>query len=294
MEVAPALGQAALALERCAAAATVHQVHRVASPVRSVDRRQTAAGSLLASRLLARRDGVPQLSDHRAAVNAAGVQDRVGPPDRILDLWILAEQTDATTRRLLAGELDQRIDAGPSDSGDHGTVVRPDPGLGRQGVGDARPPAPLIVQRAAGPDHRPPLRQEDVLDRPVEAAGPAQAGHVPAPVDDLRFRPGEDPAPVRGGAIRAAARLIAVENLEAAQHPGALLTAAAEAPATGDSVAAVDRHRLPAPLHGGAGDDGVGPVRVDLADTFIGQTERHELADAVVRQIPADRAGPLR
>src|SRR5206468_10410618 len=90
-----------------------------------------------------------------------------------------------------------------------------------------------------------------------------------------------------------AARLVAVEDLEAAQHPGALLTAGAEGPATGDSVAAIDRHSPPAPHHGGAGDDGVGPVRVDLVDALVRQTERDELADAVVGQIPADRAGGL-
>ena len=190
----------------------------------------------------------------------ARVQDRVGATDRVLHLRILAEQTGPAARRLVAGELDQRVDAGPSDAGDHGAVVGPDPGLGRQGVGDPGPAAPLIVQRDAGVDHRPALRQEDVLDRPVEAAGPAQPGHVPAPVDDVRFRTREDPAPVRRRAVRAAARLVAVENLEAPEHPRAFLTAAAEAPATGDAKAAIDRHRLPAALHGRAGDDGVGPV----------------------------------
>src|SRR5207249_10112594 len=142
-----------------------------------------------------------------------------------------------------AGELDQRVDAGPRDAGDHGAVVRPDPGLGRQSVGDPRPALPLVVQRGAGLDHRPPLRQEDVLDDPVEAAGPAQPGHVPAPLDDLRFRTREDPTPVDRGAVRPATRLATVEHLEAPQHPGALLTAAAEAPATTDAVATSYRHR---------------------------------------------------
>ena len=216
-----------------------------------------------------------------------------GPTHGVLDLRILAEQTGPATRRLPAGELDQRVDAGPRDAGDHGAVVRPDPGLGRQSVGDPRPALPLVVQRGAGLDHRPPLRQEDVLDDPVEAAGPAQPGHVPAPLDDLRFRTREDPTPVNRGAVRVAARLAAVENLEAPQHPGTLLTAAAEAPAPADAVATSDWHRLPAPRHGGAGDDGVGPVRVDLVDALVRQPERDELADAVVGQVPADRAGAL-
>src|SRR5262249_57647277 len=108
---------------------------------------------------------------------------------------------------------------------------------------------PLVVQRGAGEGHRPPLRQEDVLDRPVEATSPAQPGHVPTPLDDPHFRTWEDPTPVDRGAVRAAARLAAVENLEASQHPGALLTAAAEAPAPADAVATGDCHRLPAPRH---------------------------------------------
>src|SRR5262249_26502147 len=124
-------------------------------------------------------------------------------------------------------------------------------------------------------------------------AGAAQPGHVPAALDDPRFRPREEPTPVDRGAVRAAARLAIVENLKAPQHPGALLTAAAEAPATADAVATLDRHCLPAPRHGGAGDDGVGPVRVDLVDTFVRQPERDELADAVVGHVPADRAGTL-
>jgi len=34
-------------------------------------------------------------------------------------------------------------------------------------------------------------------------------------------------------------------------------------------------------------------VRVDLVDAFVGQAERDELANAVVRHIPADGAGGL-
>src|SRR5712691_5439361 len=293
VQVAPALGQTALALERRAAPVPVHQVHRRARVVGGVDGGQPAAGPLLEGGLLAGRDRVPELGDHGAAVDAPSVQRRIGPTNGVLDLGILAEQTGPATRRLPAGQLDQRVDAGPSDAGDHGAVMGSDPGLGRQGVGDPRPTLPLVVQRDAGVDHRPPLRQEDILDRPVEAAGPAQPGHVPAPLDDLRFRTREDPTPVARGAVRAAARLAAVENLEAPQHPGALLTAAAEAPAPADAVATINRYRLSAPLHGGAGDDSVGPVRVDLVDALVRQTERNELADAVVGHVPADRAGAL-
>src|SRR5262245_30545519 len=215
VQVAPALSQAALALERRAATVPVHQVHRLASIVGCVDGGQPAAGTLLEGGLLAGRDRAPELGDHRAAVDAPGVQRRVGPPNGVLHLGKFAEQTGPATRRLPAGQLDQRVDAGPRDAGDHGAVVGPDPGLSRQSVGDPRPALPLIVQRGASLDHRPPLRQEDILNRPVEAAGPAQPGHIPAPLDDLRFRTREDPAPVDRGAVRAAARLAAIENLEA-------------------------------------------------------------------------------
>ena len=172
-------------------------------------------------------------------------------------------------------------------------MVRPDPGLARQGVGDPRPARPLVVQRHADMRARPPLRQEDVLHRPVEAAGPAQPGHVPAPRHDRRFRARKHPAPVERTAIRAAARFAVVEDLEAPQHPGALLAAAAEGPVPVDAVAALDRHRLPAALHRGAGDDGRVPVRVDLVHALVRQPERDELADAVVGKVPADRAGAL-
>ena len=106
-----------------------------------------------------------------SSICAAGIQDRVGSTDRVLNLRILAEPPGPAARRLLAGQLDQRVDAGPGDSGDHGAVVGPDPGLGRQAVRNPRPALPLIVERDAGVDHRSPLRQEDIVDRPVEAAG---------------------------------------------------------------------------------------------------------------------------
>ena len=76
----------------------------------------------------------------------------------------------------------------------------------------------------------------------------------------------KDAAPVERAAVRAAARLaIVADHLEAAQHPGGLLTAAAELPAPADAVTALDRHRLSAARHRGAGDDRVGPLRVDFA-----------------------------
>src|SRR5215471_17998756 len=294
VQVAPALGQAAVALERRAATVPIHQVHGLARVVGGVDSGQPAAGPLLEGGLLAGRDCVPEFGDHRVTVDAPGVQRRVGPAHGVLDLGILTEQTGPATRRLPTGQLDQRVDAGPRDAGNHGAVVGTDPGLSWQGIGDPRPALPLIIKWGTGLDHRPPLRQEDILDHPVEAAGAAQPGHVPAALDDLCFRACEDPTPIDRGAVRAAARLAAIENLKAPQHPGALLTAAAEAPAPTDTVATLDRHRLPAPRHGGAGDDRVGPVRVDLVDALVRQPERDELADAIVGQVPADRTGALR
>src|SRR6185503_17568196 len=225
----------------------------------------------------------------------AGVQDRVGPADRVLNLGVLAQATGAgatAARRLSAGELDQRLDARSRDAGDHGAVVRPDPGLSRDRVGDPRPALPLVVERNAGVDHRASLRQEHVGDGPVEAAGRAHAGDVPASFHDLRFRALENAPPV-GKAVRAAARLIAVEDLKAAEHPRAFLTAGTERPAPGYPVAAVDGHGASAAHHRGPGDDRVGAAGVDLVDAVVRQAERDQLADAVVGHIPAGRARAL-
>jgi len=52
-------------------------------------------------------------------------------------------------------------------------------------------------------------------------------------------------------------------------------------------------HRLPAALHGGTRDDGVGAMRKELVDALVRQPERDELDDAVVGDVPADRAGGL-
>src|SRR5215470_515153 len=293
LEVAPALGQAAVAPVRRAAAVAEHQIHRLARAVGGMDRGQSASSALLERGFLARRSGVPELGDHRGAIGATGVQQRVGPADRVLDLWTVAEPSGAAARSLFGGEPDQRVDAGARDSGDDGTVMGPDPDLRGQSVRRSRPAAPLVVERDAGVDHGPPLRQEDIVYGPVEAAGRTQPGHIPASVDDLRFRAREDAAPVDRGAIRAPARLSTVQDLEAPQHPAALLAAGAEGPATGHPVATVDGHGFAAALYGGAGDGDLAAVSEDLLDAVVRQTEADELGDVVVTEIPADRARAL-
>src|SRR5262249_16796885 len=165
--------------------------------------------------------------------------------------------------------------------------------LRRQRVRDPRPAAPLVVERDACVHHRAPLRQEYVLDGPVEAAGRAKPRDVPASLDDSRLGSLEDTAPVRRVAIRAAAWLVTVENLEAAQHPGGLPPARAEGQAPGDPIAAAARDGAPAAHHGRAGNGRVGPLRVELLHALVRQPERDELSDAVVAQVPADRAGSL-
>ncbi|HKM74099.1 MAG TPA: hypothetical protein VJX94_29245 [Stellaceae bacterium] len=74
--------------------------------VAGVDRGQPAAGTLLECGILAGSDFVPELSGHGAVIGAPGIEDRVGPPDGILDLGVLVEQIGPpAARRLPAGEL---------------------------------------------------------------------------------------------------------------------------------------------------------------------------------------------
>src|ERR1700747_1740778 len=101
-----------------------------------------------------------------------------------------------------------------------------------------------------------PLGQEDVLYGPVKTAGTAQPGHVPTSRDNCRFGARKHPTPVKRTAIRPASRLAILDDLEAPQHPTGLLAAAAERPVPVDPVATLDRHRLAAALHSGAGDHG--------------------------------------
>src|SRR5579862_5256157 len=171
--------------------------------------------------------------------------------------------------------------------------MRTNPALGRQRISGAGPALPLVVERDAGMDHGATRRQENIVDRPVEAAGPAQPGHVPAARNHLRLGAAEHPAPIEGLAVGVATRPAAIENLKASQHPGAFLTAAAELPAPADPVAALDRHRLSAALNRGAGDDRVAALGVDLFHALIRQPEGDQLADAVVGNIPADRTRAL-
>src|SRR5262249_56320065 len=179
------------------------------------------------------------------------------------------------------------------DAGDDGAVVGSDPRLRGQGVRDPGPALPLVVERDARVYHRTAVGQEGRVDGRVEAAGRAHPRYVPAALDDLGFGRREEPAPEDRAAVWPAPRLVPVENLEAAEHPGALLAAGAEGPATGDAVAAIDGHGPPATHHGGAGDDGVRATPVDLLDALVRQAERDELADAVVGDVPAGPAGGL-
>src|SRR5439155_2472484 len=85
-------------------------------------------------------------------------------------------------------------------------------------------------------------------------------------------------------------RLPVVENLEAAQHPGGFVAAASEGPAPTDAIAALDRHRLAAALNRSAGNHGTMALRIDLLHAVVRQAERDQRADAVVGDVPADRA----
>src|SRR5439155_15717766 len=106
MQVAPAFGEAARALERGAAAVPVHQIHRLARAVAGIDRGEPAAGALFERGLVAGRGDRPYLGDLRAAVGAPGIEDRIGPADRVLHLRVVAEQTSGAAARLLAaGEV---------------------------------------------------------------------------------------------------------------------------------------------------------------------------------------------
>src|ERR1051326_9257079 len=91
--------------------------------------------------------------------------------------------------------------------------------------------------------HRAALRQEHMLDRPIEAAGAAQPGHVPAARHDLDLGAREKSAPVEWPSLGAEARLAVVKDLEAAEHPARFRRAAAELPAPRHAGAALDRGR---------------------------------------------------
>src|SRR5215831_13528091 len=120
-------------------------------------------------------------------------------------------------------------------------------------------------------------------------AGAAQPAHLPAAGNDLDLGAREQAAP-EGAAVVAAARLAVVEDLEAAKHPGGFVAAAAEGPAPADAIAALDRHRLAAALHRGAGNHRTMALRIDLLHAVVGKAERDQRADAVVGDVPADRA----
>src|SRR6185437_12917054 len=109
---------------------------------------------------------------------------------------------------------DERVDAGSRDAGDDRAVMRPDPALCRQRVGDSRPAVPLIVERRAGMHHGATLRQEHIVDRPIEAASAAQPRHVPAARYDLDLGAREKAAPVEWPSLGAEARFAVVEDLE--------------------------------------------------------------------------------
>src|SRR5262249_53929629 len=209
---------------------------------------------------------------------------------RLLHLRVVAKQAGRPAARLLAAsQLDQRIDAGAGDAGNYGAVVRADPAHRRQLVGGTRPAVPLVVERCAGMHHRAPLRQEHVVDGPVEAAGAAQPGDVPAAGHDLALGTLEDGAPIAAGPVGPGDRLAIFDDLETAKHPHRLVATAAELPAAGDAIAALDRHRLAAALHRST-REGDTAVAVNLLGALLRQAEHDQLADRIICDVPADRA----
>src|SRR6202022_3854766 len=157
-----------------------------------------------------------------------------------------------------------------------------------------RPAPPLVLGGGPFLGLRPPPGQKDALDCPVEAAGAAQPRHIPAPRHDLRSRARKHAAPVERATIRVAARLAILANrLEAPQHPGGFLTAAAELPAAADAVTAGNWHRLSAARNRSAGNDCVRPLPVDFGDRLVRQPESDQLAAAPVAEVPTNRAGAL-
>ena len=105
-----------------------HQVHRLAGAVARMHRGEPATGALLERGLAAVSEPIPQLRDHRVAIEASGIEDGIGAPDRVLHLRLVAQPARAAARRLVGGKLDERVDAGARQPGDHRALVRPDPG----------------------------------------------------------------------------------------------------------------------------------------------------------------------
>src|SRR5439155_789598 len=129
---------------------------RSTTPARSQPGRQPAAAiparrtSPRLSEIARTRTTASLRSGAGSAIGATRVQNRVGPTDRVLDLWILSKPSGPAARCLLARQLDQRVDAGSRDSRDHRAVVRADPRLGGQCVRDPGPALPLVVERDSG------------------------------------------------------------------------------------------------------------------------------------------------
>src|SRR4029077_18875594 len=120
------------------------------------------------------------------------------------------------------------------DAGEHRAMVRSEPGLDRQGIRDAGPARPLVVELAGRMVHDPGLGQEDIGDGPIKTAGAPHAVDVPAVRHDLDLGAFEHAAPVLRLAAGIGARRTVVDDLEAAEHPAAFHAAAAEAPAAAD------------------------------------------------------------
>src|SRR5262249_33046385 len=103
------------------------------------------------------------------------------------------------------------------DAGDDGAVVRPDPALNRQLISQIRPARPLVLERDANLRHRPPFRQENVLDPPVKTARAPQTRHVPAPPANPRGPAPHDTLHSDRTGLRAPALPAVVHKLKAPQ-----------------------------------------------------------------------------
>ena len=98
------------------------------------------------------------------------------------------------------------------------------------------------------------VTNEQVGDAVVVAAGPAQPTDVPC-VNHLDRVGWEDHQTEFRGAVRSSPRSFAIVHDTVPQGPSAMQDAAAVSPAAGNSIATIDRERLPRRVDR-TGDDG--------------------------------------
>ena len=265
----------------------VDEFHRLDGGTGRVRGGELEVGALLARDLLARQAGLPNLRKGLEEVGAAALEEgfRIGEGD--LGLGTFAEQVGGAARGFVGGEVDELVDRTPRDAGGDADFV-----IGEAGEEGHAVKGAVRDEALVGDGGDVVVRDEDVVDGDVMAAGAAQAADFPG-IDDAELVAGDEHLAEKDAAVVLKAAFVAVIDDALTVEPVRVVTAAGEGPLAADAVAALDGYGAAEGVERAANDDVGVPHNLGRAFGREGGAHHAERLDAD-HERPAGRPTSLR